>query len=226
MATNKSNDTCRTNSWLAAVVLGILGFLLAWRWIEWGFISSLVIGLVIFFLLGYVLISMFCSSEAEQSAPSRPAEPAPAPAAKTEAIAAPDPVVSAAPEPAEKPVAEKAPTKKPAAKKPAAKKPAAKKPAAKKPAAKKKPAEPKGPTKPAELAAARGGKADDLKVIKGVGPGLETTLNENGIWHYDQIAAWSVADVAYVDENMLRFKGRATRDGWVKQAAKLAKGGA
>ncbi|MFT5006894.1 MAG: putative flap endonuclease-1-like 5' DNA nuclease [Paracoccaceae bacterium] len=25
---------------------------------------------------------------------------------------------------------------------------------------------------------------------------------------------------------MLRFKGRATRDGWVKQAAKLAKGGA
>jgi NADH-quinone oxidoreductase subunit E len=74
---------------------------------------------------------------------------------------------------------------------------------------------------PAMLKKARGGKADDLKKIKGVGPKLEQTLNELGVYHYDQIAAWTVADIAWVDDR-LKFKGRIERDGWIDQAKTLA----
>ncbi len=82
-----------------------------------------------------------------------------------------------------------------------------------------------GQSRPAMLDAPRDGKADDLKRITGVGPALEKILNDLGIWHFDQIAAWSDAEVAWVDANLLRFKGRASRDGWVEQARILAEGG-
>ncbi|MCG7506696.1 NADH-ubiquinone dehydrogenase [Mesorhizobium retamae] len=62
---------------------------------------------------------------------------------------------------------------------------------------------------------------DDLKVITGVGPKLEKVLNDLGIWSYAQIAAWTPAEVAWVDD-YLGFKGRVERDGWLKQAAALA----
>lgn len=64
---------------------------------------------------------------------------------------------------------------------------------------------------------------DDLKVISGVGPALEKTLNELGIYRYEQIASWKKADIKWVDDR-LKFKGRIERDDWVKQAKKLAKG--
>lgn len=70
----------------------------------------------------------------------------------------------------------------------------------------------------------RGGKADDLKLIVGVGPKLEKLLNDIGVWHFDQIASWKARDIALVDSKMENFKGRITRDGWVKQARALAKG--
>ena len=76
-------------------------------------------------------------------------------------------------------------------------------------------------SKPATLDAPRDGKADDLKKIKGLGPALEKTLNGLGIWHYDQIASWSDAEVAWIDANLGRFKGKASRDGWVAQARAL-----
>ncbi|WP_170325674.1 NADH-quinone oxidoreductase subunit NuoE [Ruegeria arenilitoris] len=76
---------------------------------------------------------------------------------------------------------------------------------------------------PETLTAARDGKADDLKLLKGVGPKLEETLNELGFYHYDQIAAWTPEQVAWVDAR-LKFKGRIERDGWIDQAAKLAAG--
>ncbi|WP_171227955.1 NADH-quinone oxidoreductase subunit E [Ruegeria sp. HKCCA4008] len=78
-------------------------------------------------------------------------------------------------------------------------------------------------TQPNTLTAARDGKADDLKLLKGVGPKLEETLNELGFYHYDQIAAWTPEQVAWVDAR-LKFKGRIERDGWIEQAAKLAAG--
>lgn len=76
------------------------------------------------------------------------------------------------------------------------------------------------------LGAPRGGKADDLKLIRGVGPKLEVLLNEVGVWHFDQIAAWKAKDIAHVDERLVGFHGRITRDKWVKQAKALAAGGA
>ncbi len=69
------------------------------------------------------------------------------------------------------------------------------------------------------------GEPDDLKRIRGIGPALERLLNEMGVWHFSQIAAWTPEQVAWVDANLVRFKGRASRDEWVKQAEILAKGG-
>lgn len=68
------------------------------------------------------------------------------------------------------------------------------------------------------------GKADDLKLISGVGPKLEKTLNGLGFWHFSQIAKWKKADIAIVDDE-LSFKGRIVRDDWIKQAKELAKNG-
>lgn len=67
------------------------------------------------------------------------------------------------------------------------------------------------------------GKADDLKLISGVGPKLEKTLNGLGFWHFSQIAKWTKTDVAIVDDE-LSFKGRIVRDDWIKLAKTLAKG--
>jgi NADH-quinone oxidoreductase subunit E len=78
--------------------------------------------------------------------------------------------------------------------------------------------------KPVGLKAARGGKPDDLKIIKGVGPKLEALLHSMGYFHFDQIAAWTGAEIAWVDDNLEGFKGRVTRDDWVAQARALAAG--
>ncbi|MEM1373692.1 MAG: hypothetical protein AAGF78_04830 [Pseudomonadota bacterium] len=77
-------------------------------------------------------------------------------------------------------------------------------------------------TKPQGLSAPRGGVADDLKEISGVGPQMEKLLNKLGYFHFDQVAAWSPSDVAWVDENLEGFKGRVSRDNWVSQARDLA----
>jgi predicted flap endonuclease-1-like 5' DNA nuclease len=71
---------------------------------------------------------------------------------------------------------------------------------------------------PQRLSGPKGGKADNLKELEGVGPALEKLLNDRGFYHFDQIAAWSEADVAAVDAEMKTFKGRITRDKWVAQA--------
>lgn len=79
--------------------------------------------------------------------------------------------------------------------------------------------------KPETLSAARGGQADDLKLIKGVGPKLEKMLFGMGFYHFDQIAGWTGKEIAWVDQNLEGFKGRASRDEWVAQAKILASGG-
>lgn len=79
--------------------------------------------------------------------------------------------------------------------------------------------------KPVGLAGPRDGRSDDLKLIKGVGPGLEALLNRLGYFHFDQIAAWTPEEVAWVDHNLEGFHGRVTRDGWVEQARQLAEEG-
>ncbi len=76
--------------------------------------------------------------------------------------------------------------------------------------------------KPAGIDGPRGGRADDLKRIKGIGPKLEKMLHGMGFYHFDQIAQWGPSELAWVDDNLEGFTGRATRDEWVRQAKELA----
>ena len=89
------------------------------------------------------------------------------------------------------------------------------------------PPTPSMPSTPAATAAApqaASGGADDPKQITGVGPVLEGKLNALGITRYSQIAGWSEADIAAVEEK-LDFKGRIARDDWIAQARDLASAG-
>jgi len=87
--------------------------------------------------------------------------------------------------------------------------------------------EAKKPAKKAEKKeapkAAASDASDDLKKLSGVGPALEKKLLEAGVTSFAQIAAWTEADIADMDEK-LSFKGRIEREGWVEQAKELAKG--
>jgi branched-chain amino acid transport system ATP-binding protein len=109
---------------------------------------------------------------------------------------------------------------KPVAAKPASPAKPAAKPVAAKPAAKA-PAKAVGVSN--RLTAPRGGKADNLTRIKGIGTVNEKKLNEHGIFHFDQIGAWKKSDVEAA-EAYLAFDGRIAREEWVKQAKLLAKG--
>ncbi len=79
-------------------------------------------------------------------------------------------------------------------------------------------------TKPETMKAPRKEGADDLKLIKGVGPKLEALLHKLGFFHFDQIAGWTEDEVQWVDQNLEGFKGRVSRDNWVEQAKLLADG--
>ncbi len=79
-------------------------------------------------------------------------------------------------------------------------------------------------TKPKVMKAPRKSGADDLKMIKGVGPKLEGLLNSMGFFHFDQVAQWGPEEVSWVDQNLEGFKGRVSRDNWVPQATALAAG--
>lgn len=110
------------------------------------------------------------------------------------------------------------------------KKPTAKKAAvAKKPTTKATKPVSKPGTKPAAtiakgaLFAKPAGKADDLKMINGVGPVLEKKLNAFGVTQFAQVAKFIKKDITALDD-ALNFKGRIDRDQWVKQANALAKG--
>ena len=80
-------------------------------------------------------------------------------------------------------------------------------------------------TRPATLSAPREGGPDDLKRLKGVGRKFEVVLHEVGIFHFDQIAAWGPAEIAWIDANLDGFSGRAVREDWMGQAQILAAGG-
>ena len=75
-------------------------------------------------------------------------------------------------------------------------------------------------SKPVQAAAA---KPQDLKVISGIGPKLETLLNKLGIFTLSQIASWTAEDAAKVDAD-LQLNGRVIRDDWRGQAKKMAEG--
>ena len=68
-------------------------------------------------------------------------------------------------------------------------------------------------------------KADDLKLISGVGPKLEETLNVIGIYTFDQVSKMTVEEYDLLDSLLDSFKGRALRDDWAGQAKNLKKKG-
>lgn len=78
--------------------------------------------------------------------------------------------------------------------------------------------------KPAMLASARNGAPDDFTLIDGVSLLQQTTLYSIGVFHLDQIAAWTPENVAWVDQ-YLRLRGRIEDEEWVEQAADLAREG-
>jgi len=65
---------------------------------------------------------------------------------------------------------------------------------------------------------------DDLRKIKGLGPKMLTLLHALGITRFEQIAAWSDADLDELDGKLGAFAGRPRRDNWVEQARLLASG--
>lgn len=66
--------------------------------------------------------------------------------------------------------------------------------------------------------------ADNLRLLKGVGPKLAALLTQIGVTRFDQIAGWNEADIERVDGQLGNFKGRIVRDNWIEQARFLASG--
>jgi len=62
---------------------------------------------------------------------------------------------------------------------------------------------------------------DNLKLIKGVGPAIEKTLNELGIKRFDQIAQMSEYDIDRVAHRLKGFRSRIYREDWIGQARDL-----
>ena len=62
---------------------------------------------------------------------------------------------------------------------------------------------------------------DDLKMIKGVGPAIEKTLNEMGIFRFRQIADLSEYDIDRVARRLKGFHSRIYREDWIGQARSL-----
>ncbi|SLN34006.1 NADH dehydrogenase subunit E [Roseovarius litorisediminis] len=207
MSNSGTSGSCPVICWGLALIAGLIT---VWSTIDAvGFVAALMLGLALAVLLGLVLTQLFCSASESHVVPSD----ASAPVEKRE-TAKPAVNKAVAPETA------------------SAAKETASAPADEVEAEKTQDSDGDGVlegedegAQPETLKAARGGKADDLKQIRGVGPKLEVLLNEMGFYHFDQIAGWNANEVAWVNANLKGFKGRVTRDNWVEQARILAAGG-
>lgn len=230
MTANKDSSGCHTNCLIAGVVLGVLVFLILKFSASWGFVMALILGIAVAVLVTIVLRMVLCAGSDAGAVVTPVPRPAPTPAPtptpqpvvevtpesepepEPEAQEEPEPEIAAAPEPEPVPEPEAAPEPAPPPEPEPEPEPVA---AADEPAA----------AQPAAMDAARDGGPDDLKKIKGVGPKLEQLLHTLGVFHFDQIAGWGAAEVAWMDDNLAGFKGRVTRDDWVRQAGLLAAGG-
>ncbi len=67
-----------------------------------------------------------------------------------------------------------------------------------------------------------GGLRDNLRAIKGIGPAIEKTLNELGIFRFSQIAAMNRYDIERVANRLKGFQSRIEREDWIGQARELA----
>ena len=190
-----SSTSCQTGCWVLAAASGAVVLAVCFFLIELGILASIFMSAVVFIVVGLLLGWIFCSELKPLVQSTQTTDTPKAP----EPAAAAEP--TAVPEPA--PVAASASASASATPDVETAEDAA---------------------RPEALSSARAGGADDLKMIKGVGPKLEIMLNDLGFYHFDQIAAWSAAEVAWVNDNLAGFKGRVSRDNWVEQASKLATG--
>ncbi|OJI94269.1 putative flap endonuclease-1-like 5' DNA nuclease [Planktotalea frisia] len=227
MSDHKKNSACQMGCWAMAAVAGLLTFVMLLTVGGYTFMPAAFVGAIAFILLGLLFGWLFCtplpsavdrSATGSTSAAATSGSTAPS-AGATASVAA---GASAA-------VASTSTSSASAAAKAAAAKAAADKAVAD--AASGEDYDGDGVreganegTKPATLTAAREGGADDLKRIKGIGPKLEKLCNTMGFFHFDQIAAWTPDEMAWVNANLEGFKGRATRDKWIEQAKLLASG--
>lgn len=78
--------------------------------------------------------------------------------------------------------------------------------------------------KPEMLPVPRDGGPDDLARIKGIGPKSLEKLYALGVFHYDQIAAWSLDNARWIGVT-IGAPGRVERDRWIQQAQALAGAG-
>jgi predicted flap endonuclease-1-like 5' DNA nuclease len=138
-----------------------------------------------------------------------------------EAKAAEEARLAAAAKAAEKMAAEKMARKEEAAEREAAEKKPAEEPAVAVTAAKAGEVHPG--SRPQGIAPAEG-EADDLKLIKGIGPKNEAACNALGIYQFRQIADWTADEAIWVGHHMAS-PGRIEREHWIAQARLLASGG-
>ncbi len=78
--------------------------------------------------------------------------------------------------------------------------------------------------KPPVLSTARNGGPDDFTLIDEISAMQQSTLYALGVFHFDQIADWTPANVAWVD-HYLRLRGRIVEEEWIGQAEALAREG-
>lgn len=76
----------------------------------------------------------------------------------------------------------------------------------------------------ATIGTANAADKDDLKIIKGIGPFIETKLNALGIYTFEQVANFTPEIEEQVNEAIEFFPGRVKRDNWTGQARELANG--
>ncbi len=230
--------SCTNMCWIAGALFALAAGLILARLYGMSNILSIIIALVLMVVIAWLLQRAFCTgmpeghhtdaAPAEEEIRVAPEHLAEIDLIEDESLATkpdlttlvhrmrPDEADAGATDSGAASVAEETPAEKAEPKAGEVKKPAAK-------SAERRPVAPDG--KPELLKAPRSGKADDLKMIKGIGPKLEKLLNELGVWHFDQIASWRKKEVEWVDSHLEGFKGRIERDEWVKQARTLAGGG-
>jgi len=73
---------------------------------------------------------------------------------------------------------------------------------------------------PAEVLA-NGNERDDLRMIKGIGPSIEKTLNNLGVYRFHQIAEMSEYEIDRVAQQLKGFRSRIYREDWIGQARDL-----
>ncbi len=62
---------------------------------------------------------------------------------------------------------------------------------------------------------------DKLQTIKGIGPAIEKTLNEMGIFRFQQIAEMSEYDIDRIASCLKGLRSRIYREDWLGQAREL-----